>query len=607
MEEVNFLVAEEAHRYLASIDPRKSVAVATQLMQSHQVLFDRRCEALLAAAKASLDDPDSGVQPELVNALAKNIQLACNSGWLLNSYDLDIHLKDLESQIPHMPAVSVRDEGTDVKDRQASAFMIETMRNNAGLLRSGLGLNLNDQGFLDIFNGYCDPKDIVIAPDSRVLGGGTFGVVKEALFKHRPCAVKIPKTDEATKESIREAAMLKKLNPSPHIIGVFGLCHLNIDGVMRSVTIMELTSTSLKDRIHGARKASSTLLSTRYSRLSAGEPDEKVDIDSYVPQGLVRWATKIKIARDIILGIAYMHACGIIHGDLKPGNILLDKFDNAMLCDVGASASTNSVNRKGLAYTPGYAPQSFVDTGIATLFNDVFAFGKILLDIAEAEGPPRLPYLIGKIAKGCEIPNTTAQQVADVLINVFVDFEEWDEVSLMLRDPPKIPSVSFRAPPPALPSLSAPPRGTSSASLMFDLEDSMAIGAPKDLSFAIGNANVDYGMNNLSIEDVRGIRAASPLPPVPPPPAKDDSDPSTLLKKEDPDAYDFWTFLTKREEGRASFDDIVGVLTIRLEDGMRLDVEALRSRLDQSGSGQVSIGVFRYLVKTCGGMKGVEK
>jgi len=45
----------------------------------------------------------------------------------------------------------------------------------------------------------------------------------------------------------------------------------------------------------------------------------------------------VAIAKDILEGLAQLHAHNILHLDLKPGNILLDDYSHAYLSDFGIS------------------------------------------------------------------------------------------------------------------------------------------------------------------------------------------------------------------------------------------------------------------------------
>ncbi|KAF9945340.1 hypothetical protein BGZ72_001463 [Mortierella alpina] len=52
-------------------------------------------------------------------------------------------------------------------------------------------------------------------------------------------------------------------------------------------------------------------------------------------RGLKNWDVKTQIAKDISLGLAYLHCQGIIHCDIKSSNILLTQYKEARICDFG--------------------------------------------------------------------------------------------------------------------------------------------------------------------------------------------------------------------------------------------------------------------------------
>jgi serine/threonine protein kinase len=86
---------------------------------------------------------------------------------------------------------------------------------------------------------------------------------------------------------------------------------------------------------------------------------------------------------DIALGLRYMHSQGIVHGDLKPGNIVLDGEWRAKICDFGLSRAMNLEDAgTGEMGTLAYmAPEQVQGNLNPTEKTDVFAFGLVLYEI----------------------------------------------------------------------------------------------------------------------------------------------------------------------------------------------------------------------------------
>ena len=102
----------------------------------------------------------------------------------------------------------------------------------------------------------------------------------------------------------------------------------------------------------------------------------------------------IEIARQICAGLAAAHDRGVVHRDLKPGNVMIDGRGYARIADFGLAAAldpgTASTGEGGaspggapaaLAGTPAYmAPEQF-DGRPATIASDIYALGLVLYEI----------------------------------------------------------------------------------------------------------------------------------------------------------------------------------------------------------------------------------
>lgn len=105
----------------------------------------------------------------------------------------------------------------------------------------------------------------------------------------------------------------------------------------------------------------------------------------------------IPIIRGIAEGLAYAHRKGIVHSDLKPGNVFLLEDGTPKLLDFGIARAVTSANAEHDvfdagslgAYTESYATQEMVDGSDPHTADDVYALGLIAYELLAGDHPYR--------------------------------------------------------------------------------------------------------------------------------------------------------------------------------------------------------------------------
>jgi len=90
----------------------------------------------------------------------------------------------------------------------------------------------------------------------------------------------------------------------------------------------------------------------------------------------------VRIAHQLCAGLEAAHRAGILHRDLKPGNIIIDHQGNARILDFGLAAVAGSIGKGEVrAGTPAYmAPEQLAGHEV-TERSDLFALGLVLYEL----------------------------------------------------------------------------------------------------------------------------------------------------------------------------------------------------------------------------------
>ncbi|KAL5727435.1 non-specific serine/threonine protein kinase [Ranunculus cassubicifolius] len=187
---------------------------------------------------------------------------------------------------------------------------------------------------------------------SLIIGDGGDGTVYKGYLRNTDVAIKSlnPSSLQGRSEFQQEVEVLSKTR-HPNLVTLIGTC-----SEAWSLVYEYLPNGNLQDRL--SCKDNSSPLS---------------------------WATRIRIAVDICSALIFLHSNkphGILHGDLKPTNILLDANFVSKLGDFGISRSLDSDDKP-----KEYMDPEFVMTGELTPKSDVYSFGMILLQLLTGRAP----------------------------------------------------------------------------------------------------------------------------------------------------------------------------------------------------------------------------
>ncbi len=247
---------------------------------------------------------------------------------------------------------------------RARSFGVVLIFTLAGGLLIGFGL-------MHVNNGIRSDRDKKANPPSgieqhyelgKAIGHGGMGVVYEARDKRlkRQVAIKMLREefmlDDAAKKSLIEEATM----------------------------VAELHHPSIVD-IHGVEQDERGLYLV-FERLEGRTLDELITEQKMLPLSEIK-----RILGPVCSALAYAHGRGVVHRDLKPGNVMLLKDGGVKVLDFGISrhaalSGKAATTTQTVVGTPHYmAPEQ--EYGVIRRENDVFALGAVLYEMVTGVRP----------------------------------------------------------------------------------------------------------------------------------------------------------------------------------------------------------------------------
>eukprot|EP00900_Chrysochromulina_parva_P015367 jgi/Chrpa1/23831/Chrysochromulina_OHIO_Genome00026395-RA len=247
------------------------------------------------------------------------------------------------------------------------------------------------------------------------IGAGSFGEVRVAVYNSTRCAIKSLRAATAAgalEELLQEFELTIRLH-HPNVLLTMGIAHDSTDG--RTGILMELMPASLLDLLHHHRQR----------------------------EQLATWeASLVLIALDVAKGMTYLHAKGVVHRDLKPGNVLLAEHWVAKVADFGTALSKYHFAgeaERPVGTPPYMAPEAIALTlGAKEKPTDVWSFGCLLAHM----GTRSMPYSHVQLPAG-----TPPMDAARALMAIIVEGQvtPLDQLRNARSCPPGILALATRA------------------------------------------------------------------------------------------------------------------------------------------------------------------
>lgn len=221
------------------------------------------------------------------------------------------------------------------------------------------------------------------------LGQGGFATVYRArqVRLNREVAVKVDnrvlRTERDRRRFLREAHAAARLSGHPHVVSVHDAA-FTPEGT--PYLVMELcTGGSLADLV----------------RREGPLPPERVR----------------RLGVQLADALAVAHAEGVLHRDIKPGNVLLDRYGTAKLADFGLAAlldaeGSSTVTRDSLS--PSYAPPEAFAMAHPTPAADVYSLAATLYDLLAGRPPRPVPWPVESFDHLGEVLRSPVPPVAGV-------------------------------------------------------------------------------------------------------------------------------------------------------------------------------------------------
>jgi eukaryotic-like serine/threonine-protein kinase len=94
----------------------------------------------------------------------------------------------------------------------------------------------------------------------------------------------------------------------------------------------------------------------------------------------------VAIVRECLAALAALHREAIVHGDIKPSNIMVKRTGNAKIVDIGSAFALDAVPARRTC-TPTYTAPEVLEGGDCTPRSDLASLGYVLIEMLAGQQP----------------------------------------------------------------------------------------------------------------------------------------------------------------------------------------------------------------------------
>lgn len=156
----------------------------------------------------------------------------------------------------------------------------------------------------------------------------------------------------------------------------------------------------------------SSYLVMEYVEGSEGENGRPQDLSQLIKQGQLNSGRSRKLLLQIGQALTFAHENGIVHRDVKPANVLIDRFGNAKVADFGLAmvnfSKTLTPTFRAIGTLVYMAPEQFGDAKSVDVRADVYSTGVMLHQMLTGQ-----------------LPQETLKQPSEIVVGLEAS---WDEI-----------------------------------------------------------------------------------------------------------------------------------------------------------------------------------